>query len=103
MVLAVKENLELVCRLCLKYNVQTFEVFGSALHQDRFDESASDLDFLVEFLPMEPVAHARSYFSFLEELKELFKRSVDLVESRAIKNPYFLEEINKEREQIYAA
>jgi len=103
MVVTIKENLEAVLGLCTKYNVRTLEVFGSAIDERRFDESGSDLDFLVEFLPMEPVAHARSYFGFLEALKSLFSRSVDLVEAKAIKNPYFLEAINREREQIYAA
>jgi hypothetical protein len=103
MVATIKENLDAVIGLCGKYKVQTLEIFGSAMDERRFDESGSDLDFLVEFLPMEPTAHARSYFSLLEELKELFKRSIDLVESKAIKNPYFLEAVNKEREQIYAA
>ena len=103
MVATIKENLEAVLGLCSKYHVRTLEVFGSAMDEGRFDESGSDLDFLVEFLPMEPIAHAKSYLNLLEDLKGLFERNIDLVESKAIKNPYFLEAVNKEREQIYAA
>ena len=103
MIKSIEENLEAIVRLCSTHNVQSLEIFGSALEDARFDETTSDLDFLVEFLPLEPVHHAKSYFSLLKCLRDLFDRKVDLVESRAIKNPYFLEAINKQREQIYAA
>jgi len=33
----------------------------------------------------------------------LFSRDVDLIEIRAVSNPYFLESINQDRRLIYAA
>jgi len=99
----IQENHDHLVRLCAKHKVKSLEIFGSALDESRFKTSGSDIDFLVEFLPLEPVAHAKSYFGLLRELQELFKRSVDLVEAGAIKNPYFLQAINKERKQVYAA
>ncbi len=88
--------------LCGRFGVKTFEVFGSAAQDTDFGET-SDLDFLVEFLPMSPTEHTDAYFGLLNALKELFARSVDLLEVKAIDNPYLLESINQHRVELYAA
>jgi hypothetical protein len=82
--------------------VARLEVFGSAA-SGRFDPSASDLDFLVEFLPDSPMGPFHQYFDFLAELRDLLGREVDLVEAGAIKNPYFIRSVNQSRELLYAA
>jgi len=46
--------------------------------------------------------NADTYFGLRESLEELFHREVDLVMTCAIKNKYFLESINNERQLIYA-
>ncbi len=99
----IGDNYESLKQLCKRYHVQRLEVFGSALTGEGFDSEKSDLDFLIEYLPLEPGEHADCYFGLLEALQDLFGRHVDLVMTRAIKNPYFLESINKCREVIYAA
>ena len=88
--------------LCRKYCVRRLELFGSAA-AGAFDEQKSDLDFLVEFLPLEQGQHADMYFGLLLDLQELFSRHVDLVMPGAIKNPYFLKAVNQNREVLYAA
>jgi len=103
MISFIEENYESLKSLCKQYRVKRFEVFGSALTGEGFDPENSDLDFLVEFLPLQPGEHADAYFGLLEALQDLFNRHIDLVMPRAIKNPYFLESINKNREVIYAA
>jgi predicted nucleotidyltransferase len=92
-------NLETLCR---KYRVRSLELFGSAASGD-FDEQASDIDFLVEFLPLEEGQSADMYFGLLLDLQDLFNRHVDLVMPGAIKNPYFLKAVNQNREVLYAA
>ena len=103
MISFIEENYESLKRLCKQYRVKRFEVFGSALTGEGFDPENSDLDFLVEFLPLQPGEHADAYFGLLEALQDLFRRSIDLVETKAIRNPYFLESINQNRKEIYAA
>jgi predicted nucleotidyltransferase len=103
MIEVLKNNREGLVRLCGQYSVKHLELFGSALTEDGFDPQTSDIDFLVEFLPLEPAQHAKSYFGLLEELQDMFGRNVDLVEVKAINNPYLLESINKSRSEIYAA
>ena len=89
-------------RLCERFNVQRLELFGSAA-DGSFNPETSDLDFLVEFLPLQAGEHFDAYFGLLETLQELFQRRVDLVESSAMRNPYFIRRVNESRTSIYAA
>lgn len=98
----IKDQLKHLTELCRKFHVGKLELFGSALGMDRFDIEKSDIDFLVEFQPMEASAHAKAYFGLLEALMNLFGRNVDLVETKAIKNPYLLNSINQSRQVLYA-
>jgi len=88
--------------LCRKHRVRTLDLFGSAAGEG-FDPAASDLDFLVEFLPLREHEHADAYFGLLDDLRELLGRPVDLVMTRAIRNPYFMEGVNRSRVKLYAA
>jgi hypothetical protein len=77
-------------------------VFGSALNEDfRCDES--DLDLLVEFVPMEPYARVEAYFGMLEELRSLLNMKIDLVMAGAVKNPFIAREIERTKKVFYAA
>ncbi|KPJ95300.1 MAG: DNA polymerase III subunit beta [Gammaproteobacteria bacterium SG8_15] len=88
--------------LCKQFHAQRLEVFGSVTRDD-FDPEKSDLDFLVVFEEMAPGEHADSYFGLLSELEALFDRNIDLVELKAITNPYFLEAVEESRVNLYAA
>jgi hypothetical protein len=49
----------------------------------------SDIDLVVDFLPMDIAAYAKNYTDFKWSLQKLFNRPVDLLEEKAIKNPFF--------------
>jgi predicted nucleotidyltransferase len=72
-------------------------------NQVRLPAGVSDLDFLVEFRPMPPREHARSYFGLIKELEQLFMRKVDLVEASAVRNPYIRHNIEATQVAVYAA
>ena len=91
-----------IADLCRRFRVQRLELFGSAAG-DRFDREESDLDFLVEFLPLADGEHADAYFGLRESLEALFGRPIDLVMARASRNRYFLEAIEPTRTLMYAA
>jgi hypothetical protein len=99
----IEEHREELHDLCRRFKVERLDVFGSALNEADFDRERSDIDFLVEFKPMEPVRHAKAYFGLLGALQDMFGRPIDLVEIRAVKNPYLLDSVSKSRRQIYAA
>ncbi|HVA73529.1 MAG TPA: nucleotidyltransferase domain-containing protein [Acidimicrobiales bacterium] len=90
-----------VARLCHRFHVRRLELFGSAARAD-FDPSASDLDFLVEFEDLEPVACADACFGLLESLQDLVGRAVDLVVPSAVRNPDLLEAIARGRVTLYS-
>ena len=101
MVALIEQHREELTELCRRYHVERLELFGSAATAEGF-RADSDVDFLVEFLPIEPVEHARAYFGLLDALRELLGRRVDLLETGAVKNPYFLAKANQSRTVLYA-
>ncbi len=90
--------------LCRRYNVRRLDLFGSAARAAREERPGqSDLDFLVEFGPIAPGAYADAYFGLLESLEALFGQRVDLVVASAIRNPYFLQAVERTKMLLYAA
>jgi uncharacterized protein len=98
----VKQHSAALDALCRRFHVKRLELFGSAARGELLD-ATSDLDFLVEFLELPDGHHADAYFGLLEGLESLFGRKVDLVVSRAIRNRYFQEAVNRDRMLVYAA
>lgn len=86
--------------LCAAYGVKRLELFGSASRND-FDLEKSDLDFLLEFADPHPTGAFDRYFGLKEDLERLFQRPVDLVEVKAIKNPYFRQAIEQDKVLVY--
>jgi predicted nucleotidyltransferase len=84
---------------CSKYKVRSFYVFGSALTSD-FNEQ-SDLDFIVDFEPLDIDHYADNYFNLKFALEGIFKRKIDLLEEKTIKNPYFKKSIENQRQLLY--
>ena len=99
----VEEKREALAALCRRYQVVRLEAFGSAA-SDAFDPDRSDVDFLVEFEPgVELGPWMARYFDLKREMERLLGREVDLVMLSALRNPYFLREVNRTRKLVYAA
>jgi uncharacterized protein len=72
-----------IAEFCKRWNISEFAIFGSALRDDFRPDS--DIDVLVSFVPQARVtlfdmAHMQV------ELKDIFKRNVDLVSKRGLEN-----------------
>jgi predicted nucleotidyltransferase len=91
-----------IADLCRRAGALSLDLFGSAVRGD-FDPAHSDLDFVVAFEDLPPVAYADAYFSLKEGLELLFARPVDLIVERAIRNPHFRQRLAAEKRHIYAA
>ena len=91
-----------LAKLCREFHILRLELFGSAL-KSAFNFEHSDLDFLVEFQPLQPGDYATAFFSFKEALERLFERPVDLVVASAIRNPYFRRSIEQSKALLYVA
>ncbi len=93
-----KDQIELLCR---KHRVRKLYVFGSVL-SDRFS-SNSDIDMLVEFDNIELSEYADNYFELKFALEDTLNRSVDLIEEKALRNPFLKQNIEASRHLLYAA
>ncbi len=85
--------------LCSRHKVRRLYAFGSVL-TDNFNES-SDIDLIVDFEPIDITQYADNYYDFKFSLEEILHKPIDLLEEKAIKNPYFREVVNKQRRLIY--
>jgi uncharacterized protein len=86
--------------LCLKNKVKSLYVFGSVL-TDKFSDK-SDIDLVVDIDSNDPFDYADNYFNLKFSLQDLFSRPVDLLENKAIKNPYIRQNIDQSKSLIYA-
>ena len=59
--------------------------------------------FLLNFNPVLPREHYERYFQLCEELENLLQVPVDLVETCAMTNPFFIDQVKKTKISIYAA
>lgn len=94
-------NLQRIAYLCRLHKVKRLAVFGSIL-TDRFNEK-SDIDLLVDFEPQDPGEFdcVSNYFSLRDEFERLFGRRVDLIEEAALRNKYFIANVNRNKQVIY--
>jgi predicted nucleotidyltransferase len=88
--------------LCRQHHVGRLELFGSAATGE-FDPTASDIDFLVEFVPLPPGQKADAYFGLLHALEDLFNHKIDLVTVEAVRNRHFRRAMDAQRKLLYAA
>src|SRR5262245_32619122 len=85
---------------CMKWNIVEFAVFGSVLRDDFRPDS--DVDVFVTFGPSGGITFDNRV-DMLDELKAIFNRDVDLIEKKAIRNPFRRHSILKNKEILYAA
>lgn len=95
----IEKNISELKKLCEKYNVSELYVFGSFANGEMKRES--DIDFLVTFDLIDLNAYADNYFDFKFALEDLFQRNIDLLEEKAIKNPYLKQSIDSSKKLIY--
>ncbi len=89
-------------QLCRDLSVRELRLFGSAT-TDRFNEESSDVDLVVDFADSDKPGIADRYLALAEGLEEIFHRPVDLVTTRAIRNPVFRRIVDDTSRLIYAA
>jgi predicted nucleotidyltransferase len=98
----IQNKLDEIIRACKQHHVTSISLFGSAaknaMHED------SDIDLLVEFSDdIDVLEYADNYFSLLDQLQDIFKRKIDLVSRKSLKNPVLKEEVYRSKVDLYAA
>jgi uncharacterized protein len=88
-----------IIKLCKTHKVKSLYAFGSVLTENFNKES--DIDLIVDFSNVDVEDYADNYYEFKFSLQEILKRPVDLLEEKAIKNPYFRLSVNQKRQLVY--
>jgi predicted nucleotidyltransferase len=95
----IDQNIEIIRDLCTRHKVARLFVFGSVL-TNRLKKN-SDIDLIVDFRDIDVYDYADNYFDLKFSLENLFNRSVDLLEDKAISNPYLRQSIDSTKQLIY--
>ena len=95
----IDTNMDKLINLCKDHKLDKLFAFGSVL-TDKFDNN-SNIDLIVDFKEVDLYEYANNYFSLKSSLEEIFNRDVDLLEERAIKNPFFKKSIEVKKKLIY--
>lgn len=95
------DNQEKIFEVCKNHHVQNLYTFGS-VNTEKFNIE-SDIDILISFKMNEIniEEYVDVYFGVQFKLEEILKRKIDLVTERSIKNPYFKDELLKNRKLLY--
>ena len=88
-----------IIKLCKTHKVKSLYAFGSVL-TDSFNKE-SDIDLIVDFSNIETEDYADNYFDLKFSLQDILKRPVDLLEEKAITNPYFRKSLDQQRQLVY--
>ncbi len=89
-----------VTRIFKSHKIEKAFLFGSA-NTKKFN-SKSDIDFLISFKKnIPPLEKGELWWNLHDELRNLFKREIDLITENSLKNPYLINEINKTKELVY--
>ena len=95
----IDQNIEIIRDLCTKHKVARLFVFGSVLN-NRLKKN-SDIDLIVDFRDIDVYDYADNYFDLKFSLENLLNRKVDLLEDKAINNPYLRQSIDSTKQLIY--
>jgi len=92
-------NIDTIRGLCAKYHVKTLFAFGSVTRDEL--KTHSDIDLVVDIDSNDPLSYSDDYFGLKFQLEQLFKRQIDLLELRAIKNQYLKQNIENTKVLVY--
>lgn len=95
----INNNIKTIESLCKQHKVKNLYAFGSVLTKDF--KANSDIDLLVDFEGVDFNNYADNFFDFKFSLEDILKRKIDLLENKAINNPYLRGNIEQNKQLIY--
>ena len=100
MVKSIESDIELIKPLFKKHKIEKAYVFGSVV-TGGFSKR-SDPDFIIKFQPnIPPLKRGELWWDLHDRLRDFFNREIDLITEESLKNPYFIEELDKTKLLIY--
>ena len=98
--LKIEEHKQVIERICRDLRVKRLDLVGSASRDD-FQPDRSDIAVLVEFDGMDRLFDR--YFDLKIRLEQHLGRQVDVIQERAVRNPYVRRSLNRDRVRIYGS
>lgn len=95
----INKHIDQIKKLCASNKVKSLFAFGSVLKNKL--RTDSDIDLIVDIDDQDPLSYSDKYFDLKFNLEKIFNRKIDLLESRAIRNPFLKQEIDRTKYQIY--
>ncbi len=102
MVGPAEDNRKALAEICEKFRVRRLDLRRSTSTGEDIPDVQTELDLLVEFLPMSVMEHARIHFP-LEELEKLFGREIALLRTDDIKLEFLHRQLTRRRTLLHAA
>ena len=95
----LKDHIAQINKLCRQHDVKSLFAFGSAVSDKLTGDS--DIDLLVDINSADPIDYSDNYFALKFQLEDILNRKVDLLEDRAINNPFLKKQIDNTKVLIY--
>ncbi|GAB2552161.1 nucleotidyltransferase family protein [Rufibacter soli] len=95
----ISDHIKQIRKLCDQHSVRSLFAFGSVTN-DKF-KLESDIDLVVDIDSPDPLEYTDHYFELKFQLEKIFKRNIDLLEQKAIRNPVLKEEIDRTKLLVY--
>lgn len=93
------EHLEQIKEACALNSVKQLFAFGSVTRNDLTEES--DIDLMVSIDDPDPISYSEHYYDLKDKLEMLLRRKIDLLEEKAIRNPFLRKEIERTKVLVY--
>lgn len=95
----LSDHIDEIKKVCYSNKVRSLFAFGS-ITNNKFS-TESDVDLVVDIAETNPLEYTDKYFKLKEQLEVILKRPIDLLEARAIRNPFLKKEIDQTKILVY--
>lgn len=95
----LNQHIDKIREACRINKVKSLFAFGSVTRNEL--KANSDIDLIVEISESDPLSYSDHYFDLKEKLENVFNRPIDLLEAKAIRNPFLKAEIDRTKVLIY--
>ncbi|RAJ81802.1 hypothetical protein CLV59_10425 [Chitinophaga dinghuensis] len=94
-------HLAAIRNTCDSHHVRDLFLIGSAARDNM--RSNSDIDLLYSFKEKEIPTdqYAENFFDFKSSLEKILQKKIDLIAKDYLRNPYFIDAINKDKILVY--
>lgn len=95
----ISDHIGQIKDLCAQHSVRSLFAFGSVTG-DLFKPD-SDIDLVVDIDASDPLEYTDHYFELKFQLEQILQREIDLLEQKAIRNPFLKQEIDRTKVLVY--